>query len=144
MKLRDEVLYHNEDGLLSPCAGQLSLQSQVAYKGSLGHFDDIIGQYWTIVSVKDDPRSILRKEQIELLEHIDVEIVHVTSDHSLSLTAVIDVEGKYEKYFQENELEAVIVRPDYYVFGGAPSLTHLPVLVEDLCSQILSSKSAAI
>ena len=32
--------------------------------------------------------------------------------------------------------EAILVRPDFYLFGGAPTLSAVPALVDDLLEQL--------
>ena len=41
-----------------------------------------------------------------------IEISDISNNRS---DVVVDVEGKYEKYFKENEIEAVVVRPDFII-----------------------------
>ena len=42
----------------------------------------------------------------------------------------------YGQYFNKIGSEAIIIRPDYYIFGSTSSLTNLPLLVEDLYKQM--------
>ena len=120
--LTNGILHKNQNGeILSP-TGELSLQDFVSYQGKTGRFDDIIGQGWTIISTKSDPRDVLTNNQIALLEQIDAKIVHISNEENTD--TVYDLNGKYAAYFNERGLDAVIVRPDFYTFAGVPTLKN--------------------
>ncbi len=132
--LTNGILHKNQNGeTLSP-TGELSLQDFVSYQGKTGRFDDIIGQGWTIISTKSDPRDVLTNNQIALLEQIDAKIVHISNEENTD--TVYDLNGKYAAYFNEKGLDAVIVRPDFYTFAGVQTLEELPGVVDDLLSQL--------
>ncbi|MDR7238114.1 bifunctional 3-(3-hydroxy-phenyl)propionate/3-hydroxycinnamic acid hydroxylase MhpA [Neobacillus drentensis] len=133
------ILYQSDDRMNNKYTGKLSFQGQVKYEGKTGLFDDVVGNGWTIMSPVNHPKKVLNEEQIQFLEDIGVEFIEISesSDDKEALSdVVIDVDGKYKQYFKETGLEAVVVRPDFYLFGGAESLADLPLLVEDLSKQI--------
>jgi len=132
--LTNGILHKNEHGeKLSP-TGELSLQDFVRYQGKTGRFDDIIGDGWTMISTKGEPRNALTSNQIALLEQIDMKFVHISNVDSTDM--VYDVNGKYAAYFNERGLDAVIVRPDFYTFSGVATMEELPGVVNDLVSQL--------
>jgi len=45
---------------------------------------------------------------------------------------VTDVDGTYRKWFSEQGWSAVVVRPDFYVFGAADGAPELRVLLTEL------------
>ena len=55
-----------------------------------------------------------------------------------------DVDGSYDAYLRLHGAEAVIVRPDFYVFGVAARLADLPGLVDDLLGQLALSDAASL
>ncbi|MDR7077350.1 3-(3-hydroxy-phenyl)propionate hydroxylase/flavoprotein hydroxylase [Neobacillus niacini] len=119
--------------------GKLSFQSQVNYQGKTGLFDDLIGDGWIVMSPIDDPRKVLREEQVTFLENIGAKFIQVSESSDTkqeSPNLVVDVDGKYKQYFNETGLEAVLVRPDFYLFGGTEVLNELPLLVDDLVKQM--------
>jgi 2-polyprenyl-6-methoxyphenol hydroxylase-like FAD-dependent oxidoreductase len=103
-------------------AGELALQGRVAG----GLFDDVFeaGARWQVISTVADPRSVLDAAQVEFLERLGAVFAHVGP--------ALDVDGDYAAYFAARGIEAIVNRPDFYVFGGAPSLGELPGLVEQL------------
>ena len=50
---------------------------------------------------------------------------------------VVDVDGTYAEWFEEAVVETVVVRPDFYVYGTAPTMEKLPLLVSSLQSSLL-------
>ncbi|TWF75189.1 hypothetical protein FHX44_111073 [Pseudonocardia hierapolitana] len=46
------------------------------------------------------------------------------------------VDDAYLPHLADAGVAAVIVRPDFYVYGGVPDLADLPRLVADLCSDL--------
>ncbi len=142
--LTDGILYRDNQGTPIAPAGQLSVQGQVSYQGKTGRFDDIVGQGWTVISSQADPRSVLSAEQIAFLNKLDAHIVQVGAQNVDNQDVVIDLAGVYANYFAKTGLQAVLVRPDFYVFGGAATLADLPTLVEALRTQVHSSQQSMI
>jgi hypothetical protein len=46
--------------------------------------------------------------------------------------AVADVDGVYRSWLEAVGYEAVVIRPDYYVFGGVAAEADLPDLLNQL------------
>lgn len=134
--LTDGVLYRDTTGAIAPHTGQLSVQCRVTFKGQTGRFDDLVGKGWVIVSQKADPRSVLTTEQLAFLENLGATIVQVNTQGTNDPDAVVDVDGTYSQFFMQSGFEAVIVRPDFYIFGGIPVLGNLSTLVDELQNQV--------
>lgn len=131
--LTEGLLYQQES---STYTGKLSFQSQVNYQGKIGLFDDVVGNGWMIISPVEDPKKVLSIEQIAFLDSIGAKMIVISPVQKSAANAAVDVDGKYQQYFNKTGLEAVIVRPDYYLFGGTARLTDLPLLIEDLSKQM--------
>ncbi|MEH7253651.1 bifunctional 3-(3-hydroxy-phenyl)propionate/3-hydroxycinnamic acid hydroxylase [Neobacillus niacini] len=137
--LTEGILYQSADGKNNKFTGKLSFQGQIEYRGKTGLFDDVVGNGWTIMSPVNDPKKVLSEEQIGFLEVFGVKFIEISEslEGKEAVTDIAaDVDGKYKQYFKETGLEAVVVRPDFYLFGGTESLTDLSLLVEDLSKQI--------
>ncbi|MCQ6282276.1 bifunctional 3-(3-hydroxy-phenyl)propionate/3-hydroxycinnamic acid hydroxylase [Bacillus sp. EB600] len=131
--LTEGILYQPEESRSDNLAGELSFQNQVKYQGKTGLFDDIVGHHgWTIMSPVANPKKALNLEQIEFLEKIGTEFIEVSDNETAGSNAIIDIDGKYGQYFKEKGVEAVIVRPDYYLFGSTSSFENLSEIVENL------------
>ena len=139
--LTDGILHRLTDGSQSHLAGKVSLHANVLYQGIQGFLDDVVGQGWKIISIKDDPRNVLSRAQIAFLDELNTDFVYITLDKS-SKKAAIDVDGKYSEYFVNNGIETLIIRPDYYIFGATASYKELPSLVDELSKQMHITKSS--
>ncbi|MBT2730930.1 bifunctional 3-(3-hydroxy-phenyl)propionate/3-hydroxycinnamic acid hydroxylase [Bacillus sp. ISL-75] len=133
--LRDGFLHQPEVRKSSNLAGQLSLQSEVKYQGKTGLFDDVVGTGWMVISQVSNPKNALNDEQIEFLEDIGATFIEIANSE-IGTNVVVDVNGKYYEYFKQNQIEAVIVRPDFYHFGSVATFSELTELVEDLRNQL--------
>jgi flavoprotein hydroxylase len=115
--------------------GRLSVQGIVKHDGKVGLLDDLVGSGWAIISANGDPESAFNKEQIKFLEDIGSHFIEVTTDIS-NKNGYYDMEGTYQEYFKQNQMEAIIIRPDFYVFGAAASKSELTIMVDELKKQM--------
>jgi 3-(3-hydroxy-phenyl)propionate hydroxylase len=55
---------------------------------------------------------------------------------------LLDVSGKYKQFFDEHGVKAIVVRPDFYIFGGVKTLEQLPALLSALVSRLSIDENA--
>ena len=142
--LADGILHRGRDGQPIAAAGQLFVQGLAAYKGRTGRFDDVIGQGFVVMTVDADPGSVLTEAQLAFLELIEARLVRVSSACKPDPEAVADLRGTYTRWFRERALRAVVMRPDYYVFGAAADLRDLPAVVDSLRHQLGGQSEACV
>ncbi|MGO9899117.1 MAG: bifunctional 3-(3-hydroxy-phenyl)propionate/3-hydroxycinnamic acid hydroxylase [Solirubrobacteraceae bacterium] len=135
-------LLHRATGRQSdPLAGTLSVQGIVNRAGREGRFDDVVGRGFQLIVADGDPLAQLSREQRALIETLDMT---VASLDPASPKGVRDVDGRLTDWLGENFVQAVLVRPDFYVFGSVASAADLPALLEDLRSQLHVQGAAAM
>ena len=78
--------------------------------------------------------DLIRRQGADLL--IEPRLVRVSSACKPDPEAVADLRGTYARWFRERGLRAVVMRPDYYVFGAAADLGDLPAVVDSLRHQL--------
>lgn len=139
----DGILHRGPDGTPLLSAGQLSVQGRVQLDGKAGRFDDVIGQGWVLLTRGGDPSSVLTDEHKSLVEKLGMHVVHLATPGSTDAGPVIDLTGNIAVWLGALEAAAVIVRPDYYLFGAVASMDELPEMVEDLARQITSHRDAS-
>ena len=134
-----------DDGLLhapgdDPLAGTLGVQGMVARGESEGRFDDVVGRGFQLIVTGGDPLEILTGSERALLETLDVTIASLdpAAPHG-----VRDLDGRLTAWLADHDAQAVLVRPDFYVFGSARSPEELPALLEDLRSQLHMTSTPA-
>ena len=137
--LTDGVLHRPAGGSPDPPAGKLSVQGRVATDERAGLFDDVVGRGFQLIVTRGDPFEHLPAQQ-QLIEELDMTVASLDPTAPLG---VRDLDGRLTAWLAAHERYAVLVRPDFYVFGSAPSAEALPVLLEDLRSQLhLTSRPA--
>ncbi|WP_067726925.1 bifunctional 3-(3-hydroxy-phenyl)propionate/3-hydroxycinnamic acid hydroxylase MhpA [Oceanobacillus damuensis] len=126
--ITDGILYKAEESSLT---GQLSLQNIVKYKGETDLYDNVVGHGWMVMGWKQDLKQYLSEEQIQFMEKIGAKFVNITNNVE-STEEVIDIEGNYESYFKNNDIEALVVRPDFNIFGCISQAKELPNVIASL------------
>jgi hypothetical protein len=133
-------LLHRAGGRVRPPAGELCLQARVGWAGHVGRFDDVVGRGWMILSVVDNVAQALSQQQRDFLKNLGARYIRIGGRTE---PAVLDVEGRYDEFFKSMSAQVLIVRPDFYLFGGAASPNQLPAMVTDLMEQLPSAAPAA-
>jgi 2-polyprenyl-6-methoxyphenol hydroxylase-like FAD-dependent oxidoreductase/catechol 2,3-dioxygenase-like lactoylglutathione lyase family enzyme len=131
--LSDGVLHRPVDSGSDPLAGALSVQGLVCRAGREGRFDDVVGRGFQLIVGGGDPLAPLSSDQRALIDALDMS---VASLDPAAPGGVRDVDGRLTAWLSEHEAHAVLVRPDFYVFGSCPSAGELPELLDDLRSQL--------
>jgi 3-(3-hydroxy-phenyl)propionate hydroxylase/flavoprotein hydroxylase len=121
------------DGLLAerslPGRGSLSRQGVVETGAERGRFDQVVGDGFVFLA-ESEVVAGLGRTAAAALERAGVRVVALSADgprsgglRSGGLRSggelVADVNKTYQRWFAEHGWSAVIVRPDFYVFGAA-------------------------
>jgi 2-polyprenyl-6-methoxyphenol hydroxylase-like FAD-dependent oxidoreductase len=96
-----------------PHAGRLSLQARVAVNGSVGRFDDVLGGGFLLLGLDHDPAAALTAEQRAFVSRLKVRSIAIGLPDGVE-----DIDGAYRAWFGELGSRAVLVRPDFYMFGA--------------------------
>ncbi len=133
------VLHRGADGGLVGPTGQLAPQGRVRVGDAEGRFDEVVGTGF-VVAVGAAPPA-LDQAQLQMLARLGAHLVAFTAPDADAppdgpWQAVTDSGGVYLPYLAEHGLAALVVRPDFYVFGCAADVADLPGLVDDLFAQL--------
>jgi flavoprotein hydroxylase len=137
-------------GLLSRRApgeprGALVPQATVARQGKTGLFDDVVGHGFVLLTTRP-PEELLDPGDLAYLGRLGTRIAYlrpaVTPPGRVTHPAVADLDDVYLQYMDAAEACAVLIRPDFYVFGTAGDRAGLALLIADLRSQLLASRLA--
>ena len=120
-----------------PHAGRLFPQGRVQNGAEVGLFDDVVGRGWMLLSTTGDPLATLDPESAALFRTLGGIATHVGPS-----APVRDLDGVYARWFSETGAAVVLQRPDFYVFGAAPSADQAAALVADLRRAIAEKSSA--
>jgi 2-polyprenyl-6-methoxyphenol hydroxylase-like FAD-dependent oxidoreductase len=119
-----------------PAVGQLSLQGRVRADGCVGRFDDVMGRGWTLLLAPAAKRWELDPRLGENAERIGLRIVRVVPSDADRADTVVDVDGRYAAWLSDLGAQAVLIRPDFYIFGVARDRGDIPGLLVDLYGQL--------
>jgi 2-polyprenyl-6-methoxyphenol hydroxylase-like FAD-dependent oxidoreductase len=123
------LLQANAPPPLASVVGRLGPQGTVRVGQKRGRADDVVGSGWQLISRGDLlPSCNIRSRR--LLEALSVRLLPF-GPHGAEDTA-----GVYTKYLQEHELQAIVVRPDFYVFGGIRDGEDINPVFENLERQL--------
>jgi 2-polyprenyl-6-methoxyphenol hydroxylase-like FAD-dependent oxidoreductase len=131
--LSDGILHRPVGSDSDPLAGTLGVQGLVRRAGREGRCDDVIGRGFQLIVAAGDPVGELASEQRVLIDALDM---NVASLDAAAPSGVHDLDGRLTAWLTEHDAHAVLVRPDFYVFGSCPSAGELPELLDDLRSQL--------
>lgn len=133
-QLTDGLLHRDPSGQLSPGAGLLSPHVSISRAGATGRFDDLVGKGFALVCAGSTPDDLLDPASLEALEHLGVNVVLL--DQPEAPQNAVDVDGRLCRFMQDHHWQAMLVRPDYYVYGGAASADDLPSLAADFLADL--------
>jgi flavoprotein hydroxylase len=92
----------------------------------------VVGQGFAVLS-STDVSFITEGHVHETLTQLGAHVLRLLPpDAEPADGAVTDVDGVYRPWLAAAGYEAVVIRPDYYVFGGVASAADLPELVGEL------------
>ena len=95
-------------------SGYLSVQGRVRHNGVEGLFDDVVGRSWQLlIRSKSGPAS-LSQPTLAFLKQLDAAIAEFGTEGE-----TVDLDGTYDNWFEQLNVEAILVRPDFYVFGSS-------------------------
>ena len=115
-------------------AGDSFPQGDVRGRAGAGRFDDVAGRGWTIVARNGDAAAALPAADRAYWESLGGGFV--TLGQGGVEGAVEDSEGVYTRLMDEYGCDAIVKRPDYYIFGACPTLADLPGVIAELKRQM--------
>ena len=116
----------------APLAGVRAVQGTVRLGDRSGRFNDLVGPGFVLLARQP---VALPAEHARFLERTGVQVV--------VLEEVEDLDGRLTAWLDEHGVEAVLVRPDGYVFGAVAMSASLPTLVDDLRAQLHTTDEGA-
>lgn len=137
--LETGLLHRGTGGALEPPVGELALQARVSSGTAAGRLDDVAGHGWHVLSLDGDPRPLLTEGQRAFSQALGLRWTAFRREGG----GIVDADGAYRHWMQGLGVAAVVVRPDFYVFGAARSLHDLPGLLDDLQRQLACRADAA-
>nr|WP_186447987.1 bifunctional 3-(3-hydroxy-phenyl)propionate/3-hydroxycinnamic acid hydroxylase [Rhizobium sp. SJZ105] len=87
--------------------------------------DNVIGPGWQLIS-RDDVTATAQTRTKTILNELDVKLLNLDSKR------LLDTNGTYKAYLEEIGARAILVRPDFYVYGAVEADETLDRLIGEL------------
>ncbi|WEK28838.1 MAG: bifunctional 3-(3-hydroxy-phenyl)propionate/3-hydroxycinnamic acid hydroxylase [Candidatus Pseudomonas phytovorans] len=127
--LNDGAVFKDpRNGRALELAGSLGVHGQIVHDGRQQRFDDAFGRGFHLLSIDSDPLAGLNPAHKALLEHLQVTVVRLSENGAAG--TCLDVSGKYHAFLRESGVRTVLVRPDFYIYGGVDDIGELPHLLD--------------
>lgn len=127
--LESGVLQDGGDQASRAVRGRLGPQGRVVLGEAEGLADDILGGGWQLIS-RSDMVGAAASQTKAILGRLGVVIINFGAGD------VVDRDGVYADYLDAAGAEAILVRPDFYVFGATASRDGLDALLADLAGKL--------
>jgi flavoprotein hydroxylase len=143
-RLGEALGFRGADGALRPPGGTLTEQARLRdATGRTGTHDEIAGTGFVIASTLD-PATMLGPDLRRRLAGIGARMVWIRPRGSAlpvagEVLVAEDVDDHYLPHLAEAGAVAVVVRPDFYLFGVARVPQDLPVVVAQLLAQLCAA-----
>ena len=131
------VLQRDGDGAPSAVAGLLSPHVSLEYAGRVARLDAVTHRGFVVIGLDCDPQAAMGASAHQVLKTLGVSFValgDVASDHSAR-----DVDGRLAGFMRDHGLAAMIVRPDFYVYGGVANVSQINHLVAQLAGDLTAA-----
>lgn len=127
--LTDGLLRRDGQGHLLPGAGQLAPHTDVAVGDSQMPLDQYTGPGFTLITNGVAVAGHLGERQKRMLDVLEVNLIEMGGAGE---SQVRDLTGRVPDFMDENGWSAMLVRPDFYIFGTATSGPEINTLIDDL------------
>ncbi|WP_029528491.1 bifunctional 3-(3-hydroxy-phenyl)propionate/3-hydroxycinnamic acid hydroxylase MhpA [Polaromonas glacialis] len=135
--LSDGILRRGPDGTVQAPAGLLSPHGTVRSGDRQGRFDEVVGLGFMLVSRSAAVEAELGKKQRAFLDALDAKRVVISAAGAeAGPGAWEDLDSKFIPYMEQHGIEAMLVRPDFYLYGAASTASDINQLVDDLAGDL--------
>ena len=135
--LVDGLLDREANGSIHEPAGLLSPQGRIRMDGREGLFDAVAGAGFVLIALDNDPRATFSERQDTFVRALDLKIVTLVGDGpALRPGHAAESDDRYRVFMDSHGVTAMIVRPDFYVFGGAANAGDVASLVDRLAAAL--------
>jgi 3-(3-hydroxy-phenyl)propionate hydroxylase len=122
-------------------AGRLFVQPRVrAADGSERRLDDLLKPEFAVVTATHEAMSWMSEASLSRWHQLGGERVVIAEAGNAAMRAgiatLVETDGVFSNWMRENRVNAVIVRPDRYVFAGAGNAEELNTSMENLIEEL--------
>ena len=133
--LTDGFLERAADGSVVAPAGDLGPHGTVRHKGRTTRFDNFVPAGFTLILAEPLTQADLTPESRNVLHRQGVRIVTVADRRQATDDQIGDTQGQILGFMEKRGVRAILVRPDFYLFGGASDAARLNAMIADFGRQ---------
>jgi 3-(3-hydroxy-phenyl)propionate hydroxylase/flavoprotein hydroxylase len=128
--LVDGLLAFDIQGNLMHCAGLLSPHGTVRHQRRTQRLDSFVpAQQFTLMLRNGLSTSVLSEQSLQMIHQLSVNIVQVEEKSTACDDAFADTQGQLLSFMEHHGVNALLVRPDHYIYGGAQASADLNHLI---------------
>jgi 2-polyprenyl-6-methoxyphenol hydroxylase-like FAD-dependent oxidoreductase len=128
------LLHRTDAGTVCEGAGSLSPHVLVEHAGVSRRLDEVLGIGFSLVTRGYDASQELDDDTLAALRLVEMRFASIRSPENES--GLIDLDGRLEPFMSAHGWVAMIIRPDFYVYGGTSQVVELNALVKDFLADL--------
>lgn len=136
--LTDGMLARDAKGNVRALAGELAPHGTVRFQRRTGRFDTFVHPNFTLILTETLERGTIGAQAGAILESLGVTIVEIAPRTKARDDQIADTQGQFLPWMAEHDVGALLVRPDFFVFGGANNADELNGIIVELGQQALA------
>lgn len=121
-------------------AGKLAPHARITYEGQTGWMDERIGMGFTVLLRGQRVTDVLSTGEISALIRLGTNFVEFSANGKSGNAH--DLDGKLSAFFDRHGIDALLVRPDFYIFGAVKDVSSLPSCVDRLLARFTVNQLA--
>ncbi len=133
--LTDGMLARDAAGNIIAPAGEPAPHGTVRFQRRTGRFDGFVRPEFTLILTETLGRDAISDAAQTVLNALGVTIVEVASRTAARDDQIADTQGQFLPWMAEQGVHALLVRPDFFTFGGAADADSLNGLISELGRQ---------
>ena len=136
--LTQGFLHRGTDGTVIAPAGELSAHGFVRCRGRTMRFDSMVPPGWNLILSEENILDCLSDTARNTLEVLNIKIVTVVPRAGAPDDKIADTQGQILPFMADQGVNAMLVRPDLYLFGGSKDSSSLEAMIFDFEQQARS------
>lgn len=133
--LTDGLLARGPNGEAEGTAGLLGPHGFVRYKRRTDRFDNFISPGFVLMLQPGLSADGLSTASHEILFDLDVRVVSLATKTTARDDEIADTQGQFLRFMSDRGMSAMLIRPDFFLFGSANTTGELDDLISDLGEQ---------
>lgn len=136
--LTDGFLARDAKGELMHCAGELSPHGTVRHNRRTNRFDTLVSPGFILVLTKGITLDTLSATSRAALGALDVKVITVADKATADDSQIADTQRQILPWMATVGVQAMLIRPDLFVFGGAQDVLQLDQVIAELHKQAIN------